>query len=114
MLSHILTFVQAAIAKVSDEKDKELKIVVTYHTKLQKKLKAKIKECVHKLEASKKMKTKENTILLAGHKDEISKLVKSHEKELHVRTIVLCVTLARIGFLFRFSNFKSLHSLCLL
>ena len=113
MLSHILTFIQAAIAKVSDEKDKELKVVATYHTKL-KKLKAKSKECVHKLEASEKRKTKKNTILIAGHKDEMSKLVKSHEKELHVRTIVLCVPLARIGFLFHLSNFNSLHKLCLL
>ena len=98
MLSHLLTFIQAAIAKVSDEKDKELKVVATYHTKLIKKLKAKSKECVHKLEASEKRKTKENTILIAGHKDEMSKLVKSHEKELQVRTIFLCVPLARIGF----------------
>ena len=36
-LSHILTFIQAAIAKVSDAKDKELKVVATYHTKLIKK-----------------------------------------------------------------------------
>ena len=68
-------------------------------------LKAKSKECVHKLEASEKRKTKENKILLAGHKDEMSKLVKSHEKELHVPTIVLCVQFARIGFLSRLSNF---------
>ena len=33
-LSHLLTFIQAAIAKVSDAKDKELKVVATYHTKL--------------------------------------------------------------------------------
>ena len=46
-LSHILTFIQAAIAKVSDEKDKELKVVATYHTNLiKKRLKAKSKECV--------------------------------------------------------------------
>ena len=113
MISHLLTFIQAAIAKVSDEKDKELKFVATYHTKL-KKLKAKNKECVHKLEASEKRKTKENTIVIAGHKDEMSKLVKSHEKELHVRTIVLCVPLARIGFLFQLSNFNSLHKFCLM
>ena len=69
---------------------------------------------VQKLEASEKRKTKENTILIAGHKDEMSKLVKSHEKELHVRTIVLCVPIARIGFLFHLSNFTSLHKLCLL
>ena len=41
-LSHLLTFIQAAIAKVSDEKDKELKVVSTYHTKL-KEFKAKSK-----------------------------------------------------------------------
>ena len=67
-----------------------------------------------KLEASEKINTKENTILIAGHMDEMSKLVKSHEKELHVRTIILCVPLARIGFIFRLSNFNSLHKLCLL
>ena len=77
-------------------------------------MKSKIKECVQKLEASEKRKTKENTILIAGQKDEMSKLVKSHEKELHVRTIVLCVPFARIGFLFCLSNFKYLHKLCLL
>ena len=77
-------------------------------------MKAKSKECVHKLEASDKRKTKENTILITGHKDEMSKLVKSHEKELHVRTILLCVPFARIGFLFRLSNFNSLHKMCLL
>ena len=76
-------------------------------------MKAKSKEYVHKLEASEKIKTKENTILIDGHKDEMSKLVKSHEKEIHIRTIVLCVTLARIGFLFCLSNFNSLHKLCL-
>ena len=54
-------------------------------------LKAKIKECVHKLEANEKRKTKENKILLAGHKDEMSKLVKIHEKELHV--LLYCVFL---------------------
>ena len=70
-------------------------------------MKVKSKKCVHKLEASEKRKTKENTILIAGHKDEMSELVKSHEKELHVRTIVLCVPLARISFLFHFSNFNS-------
>ena len=69
---------------------------------------------MHKLEDSEKRKTKENTILIAGHKDEMSKLVKSHEKELHVRTIVLCGPLARIGFLFHLSKFNSLHNLCLL
>ena len=53
-------------------------------------------------------------MLIAGHKDEMSKLVKSHEKELYVHTIFLCVPLARIGFLFRLSNFNSLHKLCLL
>ena len=37
-LSHLLTFIQAAIAKVSDAKDKELKFVATYHTKLIKKV----------------------------------------------------------------------------
>ena len=37
LLSHLLTFIQAAIAKVSDAKDKELKVVSTYHTKLIKK-----------------------------------------------------------------------------
>ena len=42
-------------------------------------LKEKSKECLHKLEASEKRKTKENTILLAGHKDEMFKLVKSHK-----------------------------------
>ena len=67
---------------------------------IKKKLKAKSKECVQKLEASEKRKTKENTIVIAGHKDEMSKLMKSHEKEIHVRTIVLCVPFARIGFLF--------------
>ena len=77
-------------------------------------MKAKSKECVQKMEASEKRKTKENTILIAGHKDEMSKLVKIHEKELHVRTIVLCVPFARIGFLFRLSKFNSLHKLCLL
>ena len=90
MLSHLLTFIQAGIAKVSDEKDKELKVVATYQTKLTKKrLKVKSKECVQKLDASEKRKTKDNTILIAGLKDEMSKLVKSHEKELHVHTIVL-------------------------
>ena len=38
ILSHLLTFIQAAIAKVSDAKDKELKVVATYHTKLIKKV----------------------------------------------------------------------------
>ena len=57
---------------------------------------------------------KENTILIAGHKDEMSKLVNSHDKELHLRTIFLCVPLAHIGFLFCLSNFNSLHKLCLL
>ena len=66
------------------------------------------------MEASEKRKTKKNTILIAGHKDEMSKLLKSHEKELHVRTIVLCVTLERIGFIFHLSNFNSLHKLCFL
>ena len=108
------TFIQAAIAKVSDAKDKKLKVVATYHTKLIKKVESKKCECVQKLEASEKRKTKENTILIAGHKDEMSKLVESHEKELHVRTIVLCVLFASIGFLFRLSNFNSLHKLCLL
>ena len=92
-----------------------MKVVSTYHTKVIKKmLKAKSKECVHKLEASEKRKTKENTILLAGHNDEMSKLVKSHEKELHVRNIIVCVPLARIGFLFRLSNINYFHKLCLL
>ena len=92
-----------------------MKVVATYHTKLIKnKLKAKSKECVQKLEASEKSKTKDNTILIAGHKDEMSKLVKSHEKELHVRTIVLCVPLAHIGFIFILYNFNYLHKLCLL
>ena len=77
-------------------------------------LKAKSKECVHKLDANEKRETKENTILLAGRKDEMSKLSKSHEKELHVRIIFLCVLFARIGFLFYLSNFNSLHKLCLL
>ena len=77
-------------------------------------MKSKIKECVQKLEASEKRKTKENTILITGHKDEMSKFVKSHKKELHVRTIFLCVPFARIGFLFRLSNLNSLHKLCLL
>ena len=78
-----------------------MKVVATYHTKLiKKKLKAKSKECVQKLEASEKRKTKENTIVIAGHKDEMSKLVKSHEKDLHVRTIFMCVPLAHIGFFF--------------
>ena len=113
MLSHLLTFIQVAIAKVSDEKDKEFRVVATYHTKL-KKLKAKSKECVHKLEASEKSKTKENIILIAGHMDDMSKLVNSHEKELHVLTIVLCVPLARIGFLFRLSTLNSLHKMCFL
>ena len=63
-------------------------------------MKAKSKECVQKLEASEKRKTKENTILITGHKDEMSKLVKICEKELHVHTIVLCVPLAHIGFIF--------------
>ena len=36
-ISHLLTFIQAAIAKVSDAKDKELKVVATYHTQLRKK-----------------------------------------------------------------------------
>ena len=44
----------------------------------------------------------------------MSKLVKSHKKELHVRTIVLCVPFARICFLFRLSNFNYLHKFCLL
>ena len=65
-----------------------------------KSLKAKSKECVQKLEASEKRKTKENTILLDVNKDEMSKLAKSHEKELHVRNIVLCVPFALIGFFF--------------
>ena len=43
-------------------------------------MKAKSKERVQKLEASEKRKTKENTILISGHKDEMSKLVKSHKK----------------------------------
>ena len=77
-------------------------------------MKAKSKECVHKLETSEKIKTKENTIFISGHKDEMSKFVKSHEKELQVRTIVLCVPLARIGFIFRLYNFNSFHKLCLL
>ena len=77
-------------------------------------MKAKSKECVQKLEAIEKRKTKEKTILISGHKDEMSKLVKSHKKELHVRTIVLCVPLAHIGCLFRLSNVNSLHKLCLL
>ena len=77
-------------------------------------LKAKITECVQKLEASGKSKTKENKILLAGHKDEMSKLVKSNEKELHVRNIFLCVPLACFGFLFRLSNFNYLNKLYLL
>ena len=77
-------------------------------------LKAKSKDCVHKLEASEKSKTKDNTIFLAGHEDEMSKLVKSHEKELHIRTIVLCIPLVRIGFLFRLSNFNYLNKLCFL
>ena len=114
MLSHLLTFIQAAIAKVSDAKDKELKVVATYYTKIIKNLKAKIKECVQKLEASKKSKMKENRILIAGHKDDMSKLVKRHKKELHVLTIFLCVPLAHIGFIFRLYNFNSLHKLCLL
>ena len=75
---------------------------------------AKSKKCVHKLEASEKSKTNENTILVSGHKDEMSKLVKIHEKEIHVHTIVMCVPLANIGFLFRLSKFNSLHKLCLL
>ena len=59
LLSHLLTFIQADIEKVSDAKDKELKVFATYHTKLiKKKLKAKSKECVQKLEASEKRKTK--------------------------------------------------------
>ena len=66
------------------------------------------------MDSSEKRKTKENKILIADYKDEMSKLVKSHKKELHVRTIFLCVTLAHIGFLFRLSNFNSLHKLCLL
>ena len=70
----------------------QLKVANTYHIKVMKKmLKGKSKECLHKLEASEKRKTKKNAILLAGHKDEMFKLVKSHKKELHVRTIVLCV-----------------------
>ena len=77
-------------------------------------LKEKSKECVHKLKASEKRKTKENTILLAGHKDEMFKLVNSHEKELHVRTIVLCVPLTCLGFLFRLSNLNSLYKFWLL
>ena len=52
--------------------------------------------------------------MIAGHKDEMSKLVKSHEKELHVRTIVQSVPFARIGFIFRLYNFNSLHKLYLL
>ena len=36
LLSYLLTFIQATIAKVSDEKDKELTVVATYHTKLKK------------------------------------------------------------------------------
>ena len=111
MLSHILTFIQATIAKVSDAKCKELKVVATYHTKLIKKMKSKSKECVQKMEASEKRKTKENTILISGHKDKMSKLAKSNEKELHVRTIVLCVPLAHIDFIFRLSNFNSFHKL---
>ena len=77
-------------------------------------LKSKSKECVHKLESSEKSKTKENTILIAGHKYEMLKLAKSHEKELYVHTIFLCVPLAHIGFLFCLSNFNSLHKLCFL
>ena len=77
----------------------------TYHTKVIKKiLKEKSKECVSKVMASEKRKTKENTILLACHKDEMFKLVKSHEKELHVRTIVLCVPLPCLGLTYRLSN----------
>ena len=115
ILSHLLTFIHAAIAKVSDAKDKDLKVIATYHTKIiNKLLKAKIKECVQKLEAIEKRKTTENTILIAGHKDEMSKLVKSYKKELHVGTIFLCVPFARIGFLFCLSNFNSLHKLCLM
>ena len=67
-----------------------------------------------KLEASEKSKMKENTILISGHKDYMSKLVESHEKELHVRNIVLCVPLAHIGFTFCLSNFNSLHKFCFL
>ena len=101
--------------KVYAAKEKELKVVATYHTKVIKKmLKANSKEFVHKLEASEKRNTRKNTILLAGHKDEMSRFVKSHEKELHVRTIFLCVPLAWIGFIFHLSNFNSLHKLCLL
>ena len=38
LLSHLLTFIQSAIVKVSDAKDKELNVVATYHTKLIKKV----------------------------------------------------------------------------
>ena len=34
LLSHLLTFIQDAIAKFSGAKHKELKVVATYHTKL--------------------------------------------------------------------------------
>ena len=105
MLFHLLTFKQDAIEKVNASKEKELKVVNTYHTKVIKKiLKEKSKECVSKVMASEKRKTKENTILLAGHKDEMFKLVNSHEKELHVRTIVLCVPLPCLGLTYRVSN----------
>ena len=61
------------------------------------------------MEASEKRKTNENTILISGHKDEMSKIVKSYEKELHVLTIVLCVPIAHIGFLFRLSKYLDWH-----
>ena len=57
-------------------------------------LKEKSKECVHKLKASEKRKTKETTILLAGHKDKMFKLVKSHEKS-YMYVLLSCVFLLR-------------------
>ena len=62
-------------------------------------MKAKSKECVQKLEASEKRKTKENTILIAGHKDEMSKLVKSHRKS-YMYVLLSCVFRLRALVLF--------------
>ena len=77
--------------------EKKLKAVAKNCTKvINKVLKAKRKGCVSRLEASEQRKTKEDKIVVVVHKDEMSKLVKSHEKELHVRIIVLWVSLARV------------------
>ena len=48
LLSHLLTFIQAAIAKVSDAKDKELKVLANYHTKLIKKIEIEKVKSVYK------------------------------------------------------------------